>query len=277
MKRILSFIAAFFAALIAAACGKSTSPDQLTVSFIDVGKGDCILAECGGSTLMIDTGYAETTDRVLGYLSERGVEKLDALIITHYDKDHVGGAAGIASVFPTGKIYLPDYESGSDYYGALMGVIREKGIDTVTVGTDTSVSVGSAEFTIYASGIKYDSSGKEGNDNDVSLVTSAKHGKDSYLFTGDIEKDGIKSFLKKFDGTCGVLKMPHHGRKESNTDKLIEATEPKYAVITDSVKEPADKKVISLLDGIEVYRSSVCGDIVMESKGDGKYTVRTEK
>lgn len=276
MKRIISLIAAFITALTASACGKKTD-DTLTVSFIDVGKGDCILAECGGSALMIDTGYSGTTEKVLRYLSGKGIDKLDALIITHYDKDHAGGAAGIAEALPAETIYLPDYESGSEHYEKLMDVINEKALHAVRVTSDTAVHLGSAEFTVFASSIAYDSSGKEGNDNDVSLVISAKHGRDSFLFTGDIEKAGIKSFLKKNADTYGVLKMPHHGRKESNTDKLIEGTAPEYAVITDSADEPADKKVLSLLEGVKTFRSSECGDIVIESGGDGKYTVRTER
>ena len=276
MKRILCTIAAMIAAFFSS-CGRSVSTDTLTVSFIDVGKGDCILAECGGNALLIDTGYEETAQTVLGYLSERGIEKLDCMIITHYDKDHVGGAAVIAESIPVERILLPGYEGDSKYHTLLMNVIRQKEIASEKVSRITNISAGSAGFTVYPSDIEYSSDGKEGNDNDVSLVISAQHEKDSYLFAGDIEKAGIKSFLKKNDRTYDVLKMPHHGRKESNTDDLIEAAAPKIAVITDSAGDPADKKVISLLDRTKLLRSSECGNIVIESSGDAKYRTQTAK
>ncbi len=277
IKRTALFAAALLSALTAAACGKSKSSEYLTVTFIDVGKGDCILAECGGCTLMIDTGYEETAESVLEHLSENGIERLDALIITHYDKDHVGGAADIVGDIPVSQIYLPDYKGRGGVYKSFVKVLDEKGISADNVSQDIVFSLGGVEYTVFASEIEYDDSGKEGNDNDVSLVVSAVHGNDSYLFAGDIEKDGIKSLVNKLDREYDVLKMPHHGRKASNTDKLLEAVGAKIAVITDSEDEPADNKVLSLLDDTEVYRSAVSGDITIESGGGGEYSVYEEK
>ncbi|MCR5123110.1 MAG: MBL fold metallo-hydrolase [Ruminococcus sp.] len=276
IKRILLLAAAIWTALTAAACGKR-DPSALTVTFIDVGKGDCILAECGGCTLMIDTGFSETAENVLAHLSDHGIKKLDAMIITHYDKDHVGGAAEIAESIPVSQIYLPDYKGRGSEYKSLVKVINKNGISANTVSQDTVFSLGGVEYTVLASDIAYDSSGKEGNDNDVSLVVSAVHGNDSYLFAGDIEKDGIKSLLNKLERKYDVLKMPHHGRKAGNTEKLIAAVGAKIAVITDSEDDPADKKVLSLLSETEVLRSAVSGDITIESRGNGEYGVSAEK
>ena len=65
------------------------------VSFIDVGKGDCILLQSGQSAALIDTGYDRTSNGVLSFLRGRGVDRLEFLIITHYDRDHVGGIRAI--------------------------------------------------------------------------------------------------------------------------------------------------------------------------------------
>ena len=260
------------------ACRKKSDDNTFSVTFIDVGKGDCIVISCGESTLMIDTGYDSTSESVLEHLKQMEIDHLDKLIVTHYDKDHAGGAAKIIGSVPVSEIYLPGYESGSSVCKEVISA-SEKGGNSAKVTEDVSFTLGTAEFAVYAADIEYTSGGskKDGNDNDVSLVVSAVNGKDSYLFAGDIEKPGIKSFLNKCGRSFDVIKMPHHGKKESNTDKLIDTVKPKKAVITDSADEPADKKTLSLLENADVYRSSVSGDITIESSGNGKYKVTAEK
>ena len=86
---------------------------QLRVDFIDVGKGDCILIRSENHTVMIDTGYKETADDVFDFLDSSGVSEIDALILTHYDKDHIGGAKEVLSRYQVDKIYVPDYDNDS--------------------------------------------------------------------------------------------------------------------------------------------------------------------
>ena len=264
---------------IMTACKKKNACDTLIVRFIDVGKGDCIVISCGGSTVMIDAGYSSTAGSVLSQLSDTGIERLDGLIVTHYDKDHAGGAAEIVSSIPVAALYLPGYDSGNEQQSKLMNAAEKSGISTKKVTEDISFTLGTAVLKIYASDIEYSPGGSkgEGNDNDVSLVISLTNGNDSFLFTGDIEKAGIKSFLKKCSSRFDVMKLPHHGRKCSNTDKLIETVQPKTAVITDSAEDPADKKTLSLLEDTDIYRSALCGNIMIESSGNGKYKVTSER
>ena len=282
--RSSAFIAAVTACacLLMTACGSGEEQssevyDELTVTFIDVGKGDCIVAECGGKTLMIDTGYKDTYKDVSEKLTECGITSLDTLIITHYDKDHVGGAAQIAENYDIGTLYLPDYEGNSKAYEDLMSVVEEKSVQSVNVASDMRFSLGDAEFEIFASDVEYtDPEDGEGNDNDVSLVVSAWHGSDSFLFAGDIEKEGIASYLEKNSTRYEVVKMPHHGGKSGNSDDLIETVSPSAAVITDSTDQPADDKILAMLENVSVYRSSVNGDITVTSTGEGVKIV-TEK
>lgn len=258
---------------------KSETDPQLRVTSIDVGKGDCILISKGDKNIMIDTGYEDTADKIISYMKEQGTDKLDYLIVTHYDKDHVGGAAKIAENILVDKILLPDVEGRSCYYKALMNVISDKQISFTQVSEDISFTLGEVCFKVLASDVEYELSGEEWNDNDISLVITAVYKKDSYLFAGDLEKDGIKSFLAKDEGSFDVIKMPHHGQNSKKTDELIEAVSPKLAVITDSNEEPAEDKVLSLLEDqkAEVYRSSVNGNITIISNGTGQYKVTTDK
>lgn len=262
-------------------CGAAAKKEPLRVTFLDVGKGDCILIEKDSHTILIDAGYEETSEDVLSFLQEQGVDHLDYFIITHYDKDHVGGAAAILEGVSVDQIYLPGYEGESEYYTNLMAAIERDELAAETVTEDISFTLDEVEYTIYASKLEYviKKGDGEGNDNDVSLVVTVKWNDDSYLLAGDIEEEGIDSYLAAELGVFDVVKMPHHGRKESNTEEFVADTQPLIAIITDSKKEEADKKVLKALEAVEaaVFSTSECGTIVVTSTGVGEYTVSTEK
>ncbi len=254
------------------------SSSGLTVTFIDVGKGDCILIEMAGKAVMIDAGYDDTADDVLAVLSDRKIDTLDALIITHYDKDHVGGAAAMVKALKIRSVYLPAYTGSGKHYNALMAALEAAEISAVKVTKDEPLSLAGAELKIYATTVDYisDDGDEEGNDNDVSLVIDMKYGEDSYLFAGDIEKEGIKAYLAAGHGHYDVLKVPHHGNKAGNSDELVASVSPKIAVITDSKEEEAEKKLLNLLEeaGAAIYRTSELGTFSITSRGRGEYTLQ---
>ena len=103
-------------------------------------------------------------------------------------------------------------------------------------------------------------------------------GVDSYLFAGDIKKDGIESWLAAGHGTYDIVKMPHHGQNESNSDDFINQVRMRIAVITDSEEEPVKKKMRKQLAavGTEIYCSSENGEIIVMSSGTGTYEVVTK-
>ena len=76
-------------------CFAQADDELFQITVLDVGKGDCILVQTGENIVMIDTGYKETAEDVLKYLSDHNITGLDALIISHFHKDHVGGGAAI--------------------------------------------------------------------------------------------------------------------------------------------------------------------------------------
>ena len=299
MKRCFKFaILVMFACVLVvfAGCGraedssggttsvKSTTqnvPNGVRVSAIDVGKGDCILVQAGGMSALIDTGYDSTSGEVVFYLRNQGVERLDCLVITHYDKDHVGGLRAIGKAFDIDAVYLPGYEGADKNYRTAMAAVNELGFPVQRVVQKQVLTLGDASFTIYPSSVAYvpDAKGNEGNDDDLSLVTTLVFGGDSYLFAGDLEKDGIAAFLKSGFERFDVLKMPDHGQKCSNTDEFLAEVQPRIAVITDSAADPADKKSLKLLAGCgaETYRTSECGTVVVESAGTGNYSVVTSR
>lgn len=288
MKKTIACIVAFLlfiCVLGLAACGQvldagssGESASALRVSYIDVGKGDCILVQADDSSVLIDTGYKKTADDVLAYLSSQGVDHLDAIILTHYDRDHVEGVRKIGEGVDVGAIYLPGYVGSDNNYQSCVSSVAALGVPVSEVMEELTLNVGNAHLTVYPSKVAYvpATDDEEGNDNDVSLVAALVNGSDSYLFAGDLEEEGIAAYLAAKHGQYDVLKMPHHGRRASNTSDFIGDVKPQIAVITDSKKESADKKVIKLLESadVETYRTSTDGTVVVESDGSGTYAVR---
>ena len=290
-----SFLAMGAAALSLVACGRvedsfgtggASGPQAplpangVRVSFVDVGKGDCILIQAGPSSALIDTGYDNTSDYVVSHLRRQGVKQLDFVIITHYDKDHVGGLRTIGETFAIGETYLPGYEGADKQYRSVMSAVGDLKLKATRVTRELPLSLGPAKLTVYPSRLTYDpyADGDEGNDNDLSLVTSLVVGKDSYLFAGDLEEEGIEAYLSQTHGTFDVLKMPHHGKKSSNLDELLDDVNPQIAIVTDGMEDPADKKTLKLLKAADVdaYCTSDCGSIIVESDGAKGYRVTME-
>lgn len=250
------------------------------VTVLDVGKGDCILIETGSSSVLIDTGYRDTAGEVLSCLADRGIGRLDALVITHYDKDHIGGLRAVAEALDVDVTYLPGYEGADKNYDATMKVVDELDLASRPVTDEVVCELGEARLTIYPAGVDYvpGSRGDEGNDNDASLVVALRCGDDSYLFAGDLEEEGIDAYLQAGVGSSDVLKMPHHGEKADNIDELLDDVQPQIALITDGASDPADKKTLKALKkhDVDTYQTSVDGTIVVESDGTGSYEVTTD-
>ena len=253
---------------------KAADPGVLRIHVIDVGKGDCILVQCGGQNLLIDTGYDSTADDVVKYLKSAGVGTIDCLMITHYHKDHVGGAAQIVSSFDVDRVFLPDYEWDSEYCRNFAAALERKGLTGQKVLQDTDLDLGGSKLRILASDIEFDAA--DTNHNDCSLVSVLSFGRDSFLFAADIEKDGINAFLEENSTAFDVVKIPHHGNRDKKMDDFISAVSPRIALITDSKDDTATDDNLERLEkcGALVYRTSICGTIVLESTGAGEYTVK---
>ena len=253
------------ALLLLAGCGQTKGDgasqgtlelSELKVTFFDVGKGDAILLETEGETMLIDTGYDDTADVILDYLEEEEIRDLDWLVITHFDKDHVGGADRILEAVEVERVLEPDYESDSGQTREYKEALEALGLEPEKV-TDTLVlDFPGTECTVYPPRQE----DYEEEDNDFSLVISLRIGNEGFLFAGDCEKERLSELLaeKDLELRHQVLKVPHHGREEKNSDKFLLAVSPEAAVITCSEEKEPDKEILELLSqlGAEVYLTS---------------------
>ena len=286
MKRALFFM--LFVMFINTFCflthRASAQEDIFRITVIDVGKGDCILVQTGNAAdpvnVMIDTGYDNTADAVIAYLNENGIEKIHALIISHFHKDHVGGAAAILERVPVDKVYMPDYEGTRKVYEAMMNVLNDPKctvpFDRLSGGIEFHLS--GASYHLYPSVIRFDGD----NDNDVSMAAAIEYEGHKALFAGDLEDEGIRQFLEKNtipEKYYDILKLPHHGAEEARTPDLLKLLkEGGTAVITDGKNQRAYGTLIDKLetDGFPYTCSAADGTVIIEASDSG-YNIRKEK
>ncbi len=253
-----------------------TGTPSYEVTFFDVGKGDCIFINSGSRYMMIDAGYEDTAGVVQSYMKDKGIRALDALILTHYDKDHAGGVPELLSSVPVGIMYAPDYESEKKFYSRCMSAAERNHVKQVFVDEKQEFSFGDLLLDIYPSEIVYDE--EEKNDNDLSLTITMTKDEDSWYFAGDLEEEGLDMALERGLAHCDILKVPHHGAYEDNSEEFFAAVSPQLAIITDGYDKEADEEVVSLLSeqGAECYRTCEAGSVTITCNGSGEYSVRTE-
>ncbi|MCI8374809.1 MAG: MBL fold metallo-hydrolase [Lachnospiraceae bacterium] len=256
MKRQSLFwkTAAVFLALVLllGGCGEkppAETQDPLKITFFDVGKGDAILIETEKACMLIDTGYDDTAQVILDYLRQQGRERLDYLVLTHFDKDHVGGADQILGAVETERILQPDYASDSQQYLEYESTLKETDRQPELVTKPLKFSLEEAECLIYPP----EQQEYEEEDNDFSLVISMTYKERRFLFAGDSERERLEELLNQteFDLRHDLLKVPHHGRKEKNSEEFLKAVSPEIAVITCSSERPADDKVLNILKSLD--------------------------
>ena len=271
-RTILIFIGIATCLLILSSCefqkAKTSDIPEVTGTFeteiLKVGQADAIILTTKNHCIVIDCGEEDDGDEVVKYLTEKEIDCLDYLFITHFDKDHVGGVPEVLDSFSVGKIITPDYESKTDEYKDYLTKLEELHIQPEKITENMSFVLDDVLFSVYPPEKTF----YEKGDNDYSLAITAMHGENSFLFTGDAMKDRTSEIIRQCRSEYTFLKVPHHGKYNKSTQKLIDTVKPKYAVICDSDKNRAEDKVTAALEtvGCKTYCSRN-GDISIVSDG----------
>ena len=263
-KIFLTWLSIFILAISGCSFSTNEIKDNLEIVIFKIGKADSILFSIGQQTVLIDTGEDEDGEEIVDYMKKNKLTTIDYLILTHFDKDHVGGADTILNEIKVLNVITPNYESGSKEYKEYLEALADHQVDSIKLTKALSFNIGTAEFTINPPReSSYD------GDNDYSLVTSVKHGKNKFLFAGDAEEGRLTELINAGNLEHSFLKVPHHGRYNDKSTEFFNLVHPQYAVITSSDKNPEDKKVVETLKQLntEIYVTRN-GDIIIHSDGE---------
>ena len=261
-------------ALLISLCGCSsdstnrTAPEvtgEFGFAVLKAGQADAIIMQSENHCVIIDCGEKDDGDDVVRYLENNGIDKVDYLFITHFDKDHVGGVPKVLDGVGVGEVITPAYSGTNSEYAKYISAAGEHNITPTELTDDMTFILDDVLFEVYP---PQKTSYAEG-DNDFSLVISVTHGDNRFLFAGDAEKERLSEIMEQVSGEFDFLKIPHHGRYNKNTNAFFKAVKPDYAVITDSEKKTAEDKTVASLEsaGISVYYTRN-GDVNVTSDGE---------
>lgn len=241
--------------LLSVLCGCSEKPvvktePSLTVDIRKIGAADAILLRGTGETpfsVLIDTGEPDDAEEVLACIRAAGVSRLDCLILTHFDKDHIGSAPQVLSRIGADRVLMPAYTGAGEEWDALCASLSALGDPQESLTADTAFSFGEIAFSISVpKALPYD----KAQDNNSSLVTFVTFGDHTLCFAGDAEKLRQEELLDAGLSHVSFLKVPHHGVWNKKLDVFLQALSPDYAVITCSGKNPPEDKVLETLNAL---------------------------
>ncbi len=258
---------------------------NLAIHMIDVDQGDSILISSGGRNLLIDGGSTSKKNvgkyRIIPFLKYQGAGKLDAVVITHEDEDHISGILDIMDDMEMGgirvkKLVLPEVAESSrgDNYHLLEQRAKELGIPILFINSGEKFSIGKADFVCLNPARNMISSGA----NEYSTVLHLSCGEFTALFTGDVEgegqeylRDAIENNLPLY-ADVDLLKVAHHGSQYTTDYEFLELVRPEIALISCGENNSYGHPHEDLLDrlkqaGSKVYRTDKAGCITVKLNG----------
>lgn len=223
--------------------------ESLRITFLDAGKADAIILHTNNSTVLIDAGLKSGGKELVEFLNNEGITIIDYMIITHFDKDHVGGAAKVIKKFKVNNIISSDYFKDSDAVRDYLKACDEVKIIPNVIENNISFTLDNITYTIYP---HIASTYSEKESNNSSLIISVKHGENRMLFTGDANNLRMEEFLTKQEKNFKyqLLKVPYHGRYMECLSEFFKTIKPEYAVITSSEEDKEDKETVQLLEQV---------------------------
>lgn len=258
----------------------------LTVTFLDVGQGDCICVENGnGKSYLVDGGSSSVSGvgqyRIIPFLKYQGIGELEAVFVSHSDQDHCSGILELLTMAPRQGIkiknlVLPDLseESRDETYGELEEAAQEAGIPVSYIGAGQRIQDGRLRLRCL-----HPEKGAAFVDANIgSMVLELTYGEFRVLLTGDIEGEGERLLIDKLrteqqKERVAVLKAAHHGSKNSTSEDFLKAANPFSTIISCGKGNPYGHPHKETLERLEEYESKIYqtdegGAITVQMQGE---------
>jgi len=262
-------------------------PEQGTVrlTFLDVGQGDAALVETSdGRAMLVDGGSASDSYDlgrmvVAPLLWDRGIRRLDVVVATHPQQDHVGGLAFVVDKFDVGEFWTNGMTREAVFLQRLETAINGRNVRVRSVSTqEGEMSLGECRVRILNPGLppSVEAAGSSGRHlNNQSVMLHLRCGAATVLLTGDVERETEMGLTRQGAGLAAtVLKVPHHGARGSVYEPFLRAVNPQVAVVSVGRANPYGHPSPAMLEtyadlGIPILRTDLHGAITMVGTAAG--------
>jgi len=250
----------------------------LAVHFLAVGQGDATLVVApSGETMLVDTGdFEDDGEHVVDYLRRNGIDRIDHLVTTHADADHVGGHAAVIEYLETegdgvGAVYDPGIVASTRTYEAYLDAVERYDVPLYETRAGDEIPLSGVELAVLGPPESF-LDGRDRNAN--SIVLRLGYGERSFLLTGDAEADAEEWLLDRYgdrlDAT--VLKVGHHGSSSSTTPPFLDAVSPTVAVVSSAYDSQYGHPHDEVLDrlaarSVPTFWTGTHGDAVVRTDG----------
>lgn len=238
-------------------------PKDLRIYFIDVGQGDStLILTPKGNSILIDGGGSETGSFDVGekillpYLLDRGVTKIDYMMISHFDSDHVGGLFSILENLRVEHVLISKQGKESENYKHFLEISKRKKIKVIYAEAGDRINIEKNMFFEILFPTRNLISENILNNN--SIVARLVYKNFKILFTGDIEEIAEKELIKLYSKTnklrADILKVAHHGSKSSTIASFLKLVNPRISLIGVGATNTFGHPNIGVLERLEQIR-----------------------
>ena len=259
----------------------------LEVHFINVGQSvSTLVVGPTGQTMLVDTGhYRNDGEHVLAYLERHDVERIDYLVVSHNDADHIGGNARIIEYFETeadgiGAVYDPGIAASTQTYAEYLDAVEAHDVTLYETRAGDEIPFEGVGVTVMGPPEPYLENEAR---NENSIVVKLRFGETSFLLTGDAEDDQERHLVETYGERLNVtvLKAGHHGSASSTGGTLLDTVSPKAVIVSSSWGNQYGHPSPETLDRLAVrdvptYWTATHGDVVLSSDGE-RVVVETQQ
>ena len=260
--------------------------NNLIIHFIDVGQGDSCLMLHKGYVIMIDGGGSTDSKYDIGentlvpYLLARKINKIDYLIVSHFDSDHAQGFIFVLKHLKVKNVILPIQASNSSLYQNFISICQAKKINVIYLRRGDLFNIGDLKFETLHPGKNFIS---ENAMNNNSLVLRLDFFNTSLLFTGDIEAIAEQELVSKckLKLDVDILKVGHHGSNTSSIESFLGAVSPNIALIgvgaDNKFGHPGEEVIKRLKERkVNIFRTDLNGEITIEINKERNLKIKTK-
>lgn len=237
-------------------------------TMLNVGQGLCILIKSDGHYALFDGGSRSASSYVVAYLQQHNITKLDYVIASHYDEDHIAGLVGVLNTADVDTVLCPDYTTDTQIYRSFKSAVATSGAKVVHPSVKSTYSLGNSTITVLGP-----ASYNDRTDNNRSIAVRIDDNKFSSVITGDAEQQEEQEILNSgINLRTNLYVAGHHGSSNSSSSDFVKAMSPAYIFIScgknNSYGHPHWEALRIFKDtGCKIFRSDDQGEVTCFSDG----------